>query len=358
MIMKTIKSYTIPAKPKLVVLTAMAIAVLFSLPRLAVLRHLQNNSVADPRIFEFLIRTVYAFIVAAAFLLLNLQQQRIKLGYLVYDPASVYQKLFYNIVLFFLLDISLLNLHLAISEPYLREKIFRFLFNMTLILEALLAVFIAHIYRLLFYNQQVKMANEHLMKVNAETRYEMLINQVNPHFLFNSFNTVNALIDTNKQDAIYFINNMSDVFRYMLESNKRNLVTLREEMQFMHAYAGMLKGRYGNKLILQFNIHPEAERMLLPPIAIQVLIENAVKHNVISARDPLRIDISLNGLSGLVVSNPVKEKKIAPYSTGIGLSNLNQRCRYLCNSEITVRRTAQEFSVTIPLIKPDEYTHH
>ncbi len=78
MIMKTIKQYTIPAKPKLVMLTAMAIAVLFSLPRLAVLRHLQNNA-ADPRIFEFLIRTLYAFVVAAAFLLLNLQQQRIKL---------------------------------------------------------------------------------------------------------------------------------------------------------------------------------------------------------------------------------------------------------------------------------------
>jgi two-component system LytT family sensor kinase len=356
--MKTIKPYIIPAKPKLVMLTAMAIAVLFSLPRLAVLRHLQNNATADLRIFEFLVRTVYAFVVAASFLLLNLQQQKVKLGYFVYDPASVYQKLCYNIVLFFLLDISFLNLHLSITEPYLREKLFRFLFNMTLILEAILAVFIAHIYRLLFYNQQIKMANEHLLKVNAETRYEMLINQVNPHFLFNSFNTVNALIDTNKQDAIHFINNMSDVFRYMLESNKRDLVTLREEMQFMHAYAGMLKGRYGNKLILHFNISPEAERMLLPPIAIQLLIENAVKHNVISARAPLIIDIFQDGPSGLTVTNPVKEKIIAPYSTGIGLSNLNQRCSYLCNSEITVRRTAREFSVTIPLITPDEYTHH
>lgn len=356
--LKTVKSYRIPAKPKLVVLTAMAIAVLFSLPRLAVLRHLQNNAAADPRVFEFLIRTVYAFVVAVAFLLLNLQQKRIKLGFIVYDPASVYQKLCYNIVLLILLDISLLNLHLSIAEPWLRQKVFRFLFNMTLILEAMLAVFIAHIYQLLFYNQQVKLANEHLLKVNAETRYEMLINQVNPHFLFNSFNTVNALIETDKQEAVHFINNMSDVFRYMLESSKRDLVTLREEMQFMHAYAGMLKGRYGNKLILQFNISPEAERMLLPPIAIQLLIENAVKHNVISARDPLIIDISLNGLAGLTVINRVKEKKIAPYSTGIGLSNLNQRCSYLCNAEITVRRTAQEFSVTIPLIKPDEYTHH
>lgn len=356
--LKTIRSYTIPAKPKLVALTAMAIAVLFTLPRLAVLRHLQNGLFVDCRILDFLMRAVYTFLTAAGFLLLNLQRKKISLGFFTYDPASIYQKIGYNIVLFFLLNFCFLNLHLSFFEPYLREKVFRFLFNMTFILEALLAIFIAHIYRLLFYNQQVKIANEHLLKVNAETRYEMLINQVNPHFLFNSFNTVNALIHTNRQEAVHFINNMSDVFRYMLESSKRNLVTLREEMQFMSAYAGMLKGRYGDKLILHFNIQEEAERMLLPPIAIQILIENAVKHNVISARDPLRIDITLESQSGLTVTNPVKEKKIAPYSTGIGLSNLNQRCSYLCNREITVRRTAHEFSVTIPLITPDEYTDH
>lgn len=356
--LKTFKSYTIPAKPKLVALTALAIAVLFTLPRLAVLRHLQSGILIDLRLFDFLMRAVYTFLVAATFLLLNLQHQKISLGFLAYDPASIYQKIGYNIVLFFLLNFLFLQLHLSLFDPYLHEKVFRFLFNMTFILEAMLAIFIAHIYRLLFYNHQVRIANEHLLKVNAETRYEMLINQVNPHFLFNSFNTVNALIHTNQQEAVHFINNMSDVFRYMLESGKHNLVTLREEMQFMNAYAGMLKGRYGDKLILHFNIPQEAERMMLPPIAIQILVENAVKHNVIAARTPLRIGISLEGRSGLTVTNPIKEKKIAPYSTGIGLSNLNQRCSYLCNREIIVRRTAHEFSVTIPLITPDEYTDH
>lgn len=356
--MNTINSYHIPAKPKLVALTAMAMAVLFTLPRLALLRYLQYSPHVDLRIYDFLMRAVYTFLVTVVFLLLNLQRQKITLGPVAYDPSSIYQKIVCNILLFIILDVTLLRLHLSLFEPYLREKLFRFLFNMTFILEVMLTVFIAHIYRLLFYNQQARIANEHLLKVNAETRYEMLINQVNPHFLFNSFNTVNALIHTNKQEAIHFINNMSDVFRYVLESSKRNLVTLREEMQFMGAYTEMLKGRYGHKLIVQFDINREAECMLLPPIALQILVENAVKHNVIAAREPLKISISLDGLSGLTVANPVREKKIVAYSTGIGLSNLNQRCSYLCGREITVRKTAHEFSVTIPLITPDAYTDH
>lgn len=336
----------------------MVIAVLFALPRLAVLRHLQNAPHIDFRIYEFLVRVIFSFLVAAAFLLLNLQQKKISLGFFNYNPASITQKVIGNLLLLVILEITLLNLYLSFFEPYLQGKIFRFLFNMTLILEAMLSVLIAHIYRLLFYNQQVRLTNEHLLKVNAETRYEVLINQVNPHFLFNSFNTVNALIHTNQQEAIRFINNMSDVFRYVLESSKQNLVTLREEMQFMNAYTEMLKGRYGNKLTVQFNTSQEAERLLLPPVAIQVLVENAVKHNVISAREPLRIDIFLDGQAGLTVANPIRGKKIAPYSTGIGLSNLNQRCSYLCGREITVRRSANEFSVTIPLITPNEYIDH
>lgn len=356
--MKAIKPYQIPAKPKLVALTAIAMAILFTLPRLAVHLYLKNSPQTDFRVYDFIMRAVYTFVVTIAFLLLNLQRKKISVGFISYDPASVYQKIGYNLLLFIVLDVTLLRLHLALFEPYLREKLFRFLFNMTLILEVMLAVSIAHIYHLLFYNQQVRIANEHLLKVNAETRYEVLINQVNPHFLFNSFNTVNALIHTNQQEAIHFINNMSDVFRYVLESSKRNLVTLREEMQFMDAYIAMLKGRYGHKLIVQFDISREAERMLLPPVAIQLLIENAVKHNVISAREPLRINITLNGLSELTVINPVKEKKAGPYSTGIGLYNLNQRCSYLCGREITIRKTAHEFSVTIPLITPDEYSDH
>lgn len=357
--MKTLKSYHIPAKPKLVALTAMAIAVLFTLPRLAVLRHLQNSPYIDMKLLDSLLRAVYTFLGAIAFLLLNLQQKKVSLWFITYNPASIFQKVAYNLLLLIMLDIVLLNLHLYLFGPYLlREKIFRFLFNMTLILEAMLSVLIAHIYRLLFYNQQARLTNEHLLKINAETRYEVLINQVNPHFLFNSFNTVNALIHTNQQEAIHFINNMSDVFRYVLESSKRNLVTLREEVQFMNAYTQMLKGRYGNKLTIQFNTSREAECLLLPPVAIQVLVENAVKHNVISTSKPLKIDIFIDGQAGLTVTNPIREKQVAPYSTGIGLSNLNQRCSYLCGREITVRKSAHEFSVTIPLITPDEYTDH
>lgn len=352
------KAPYIPATTRLIWFTAAAMAILFALPRLAVLFHLQQWPRMAPGLADFGMRTLYTFLLATIFLWINLRPAPPAGRFVWHNPRRLYQKILYQVVLFLLLDIVFLRLHLSLFDPFLQEKIFRFLFNMTHILVAMLAIFLASIYRLLFRNQQMKLVNEQLRKANAESRYEVLMNQVNPHFLFNSFNTVNALIHTDQQEAIHYVNNMSDVFRYVLESSRRDLVTLQEELQFLEAYTGMLQGRYGSKLQVALDIRTEALPLLLPPMALQILVENAVKHNVISARTPLRIDIYLSDARELAVVNLLREKKQRPASTGIGLANLNQRCQYLSGRSLRIRRTEVEFFVTLPLIAHGTRVNH
>ncbi|MRG45807.1 hypothetical protein GFS24_11825 [Chitinophaga sp. SYP-B3965] len=320
-------------KIQLILLSSLAITILFSIPRLALLRFPQYE------LPDLIARAVYSFLFALLFFAINLERRKIRLGVLF----------LLNVVLFFIADFLLLRLHLYLFEPALKERLFRFLFNVTFILEFLLIILVSYIYRLVFYNQQIRMANQVLLKTNAETKYEVLKNQVNPHFLFNSFNTINSLILRDKEEAMNFVNNMSDVFRYVLES--REMVTLEQELCMMVAYTAMLKGRHGEKIMVEIDIDDTKLQHKLPPMALQILVENAVKHNVVSARQPLRIRVSVSEQETLIVANDLQEKKVRERSTGLGLSNLNQRSKYLSNRDITIRRTDDQFIVAVPLIQ-------
>lgn len=196
----------------------------------------------------------------------------------------------------------------------------------------------------------MRLSNASLLKTNAETRFEVLKNQVNPHFLFNSLNTINSLIVTDQQAAVNYVNNMSDVYRYVLKSHELNVISLKEELCFIAAYTHMLKGRYGNKMFIDCVIQPVHLQYQLPPMALQVLVENAVKHNIASHNKPLHIRIYTNDKAMLVVENNLQKRNDPAPSTGVGLQNLNQRCKYLSNNELIIHRTQTHFSVTIPLM--------
>jgi sensor histidine kinase YesM len=330
-------------KIQLILLSSLAITILFSIPRLVLLRLPQYE------LPELMARTTYSLLFALLFFTINLDRRVLRLGALKMDTNRFLPLLFLNAALFFITIFLLMRLHLYLFEPALKERLFRFLFNVTFVLEFLLIILVSYIYRLVFYNQQIKMANEVLLKTNAETRYEVLKNQVNPHFLFNSFNTINSLILRDKDAAMNFVNNMSDVFRYVLES--RETVTLEEELGMLAAYTAMLNGRHGDKITVSMDIDNAMLPYKLPPMALQILVENAVKHNVISARHPLCIRIFSRGNGELVVSNDLHEKKVRERSTGLGLSNLNQRSKYLSNRDIVIQRLDNRFVVAIPLIQ-------
>ncbi len=198
-------------------------------------------------------------------------------------------------------------------------------------------------------SRQVLVENEQLHSENLVNQYEALKNQLNPHMLFNSLNTLGSLMREAPDKAQDYLQELSRVLRYTLRGNESMSVTLREEMAFVDAYNFLLKMRYEDNLKFDIQINAETEALQLPPMSVQLLIENAVKHNEISNRHPLVIEIRATG-NQLTVSNPIRRKKTASGGLQIGLPNLAKRYNLLFKKEIVVREKEQTFIVTIPLI--------
>lgn len=202
-------------------------------------------------------------------------------------------------------------------------------------------------------HQQTLIENEHLQSENLRIQHETLVQQISPHFLFNSLNTLDALIGTDDQRAHHYLQQLANSFRYTMQHNK--VVTLRDEMEFAHAYIYMMQIRYGQALRIQENIDPTLLDSLVAPISIQMLIENAIKHNIVSSRHPLTITIATHTPAApgqphtVAVANHRQPKADHDTSSGIGLPNLSHRYRLLFDSDITVTETPETFTVQIPL---------
>ena len=214
------------------------------------------------------------------------------------------------------------------------------------------AILYGWIYRLGTQRQAMAVENERLKNENLITRYHMLVGQVNPHFFFNSLNSL-AMLVREKQDekALTYIDQLSYTFRYILQNGQSTLVTLDEEIRFAEAYAYLFKIRYADKLFFDIHIEERYRQWLLPSLSLQPLIGNAVKHNAITRSHPLHV--SLRTEEGtLVVSNPVVPKLSPEPGTGIGLENLRKRWELITGHSIEVSRTEERFTVRLPLQKP------
>ena len=191
---------------------------------------------------------------------------------------------------------------------------------------------------------------ERFKKENLETQFEMLRMQVNPHFLFNSLNTLSGLIYENQDTASNYVREMAAVYRYMLEKRKSEIVNLREELDFTRSYIYMLSLRFEDKITFDLNIDSRFEEKVVPPLTLQILIENAVKHNVVSAKKPLKIEIYTQVDNVLVVKNNRQVKVQNSYSAGIGLENIRSRLAILSDRALIVEQTDEEFTVKLPLL--------
>jgi sensor histidine kinase YesM len=351
-----IKPSAIPSPNTLVLLTSLAITVFISIPRLAVRWQLGTmNPAMEMNWLDFSMRALYIFLVSVLFFAINLQTRRVSIGFVRIDLNKFYQRLLISILLFVVVDFILIRMHLLFFRPVATLQMFKFLFNINMAIAVTMTILFVQIFRLIFNNYQISQSNAQLLKANAETKYEVLKNQINPHFLFNSLNTINSLIVADQQTAVQFVNNMSDVFRYVLKSRDVDVVTVEEELHFIEAYINMLKGRHGNKLQVTTAVQPAHLYYRLPPMALQILVENAVKHNVVSNSKPLHIHIFSHDDDQLTVTNNWQKRKITETSTGLGLHNLNQRCKYLSNRDLVIQQTATHFSVTIPLMPVKRY---
>lgn len=191
--------------------------------------------------------------------------------------------------------------------------------------------------------------NERLNAENIEIQYDSLVKQIDPHFLFNSLNTLDGLIGVYDEKAHCYLNQLASSYRYITQTKKS--VTLSEELNFANAYIYMMKIRYGDCLSVEINIDDECLDWLVVPISLQLLIENAVKHNVVSDRHPLLISIESTDHATLRISNPLHPKDGDTESEGVGLSNLDQRCQLVFHESIAIQRTDTHFIVEIPLSK-------
>lgn len=190
--------------------------------------------------------------------------------------------------------------------------------------------------------REEKMAQEKLL-----FQYETLKSQVNPHFLFNSLNTLSSLVHSNPSLLEEFIRKLSNIYRYILENQEKDLVPLTDEVQFVHEYFALQKIRDEEKIELKVEL-TEIENLLIPPVSLQLLIENALKHNAATRKNSLFITIHNEGLDKLVVRNNLQPKSQLSSSSKTGLKNLNERYRLILKREIEILQTETEFVVKIP----------
>ncbi|MDR0907293.1 MAG: histidine kinase [Rikenellaceae bacterium] len=214
----------------------------------------------------------------------------------------------------------------------------------------LFALLYARTYQLIYQKEDIMLENELLKNENLKARYNTLINQINPHFLFNSLSSLSALVREGKNgDAVSYIDRLSDTFRYTIQNEPHTTTTLREELEFAAAYKYLLEVRYDEKLFVDIDVEQDKMEWLLPTFSIQPLIENAVKHNAITRARPLRISIRTEG-DYLVVSNAINPKLAPEEGTGIGLGNLANRWQLLTGKAIEITNDGTTFTVRLPFI--------
>ncbi len=194
-----------------------------------------------------------------------------------------------------------------------------------------------------------------LQKENLQSQFEVLKQQVNPHFLFNSLNVLTSLIKADPDLAETFTEKLSKVYRYVLENKEKDLVSLSTEMDFLNAYLFLINIRFSGKIILEIDIDSKYAEYRVLPIAVQMLIENAIKHNTYSKTNPLLINIYTDENGNLIVCNNLKARETIMASTGVGLENITRRYALITDHTPVFAKTETHFIARLPLLKADKH---
>lgn len=189
-----------------------------------------------------------------------------------------------------------------------------------------------------------------LEQMQLQQEFDGLKQKVNPHFLFNCFNTLSSLITEDKDKAECFLDEMSKVYRYLLRNNEDGMSTLENEMKFIQSYFQLMKTRYGDALNLQMEVDKQYNQYLLPSLSLQMLVENAVKHNSLSRAKPLNIEIFTTAGNKLVVNNNLQRKNINGQSNKVGLQNIRSKYELLRSNGFQVIEEGNNYTVVLPLI--------
>ena len=256
-----------------------------------------------------------------------------------------------NIVYSGLLSTLLLNIwRMFARETYPRGGP---LVNTSLII-IIAACFITNIYEILFLNKEMEHSQSRVEQLNiakAQAELEALKNQIDPHFIFNSLNTLSFLITRDPQNARLYNDTLARVYRYILSNKEKDMVLLREEIEFISNYFYLLKIRFGDAISMIIEITDlSSEDFLIPPISMQALVENAIKHNEFNDKTPLIISVSISS-NYVIIKNIINPKNYPSPTSKIGLGNLDHRYKLITKRNIIIENNFKSFAVKLPIIK-------
>ena len=217
----------------------------------------------------------------------------------------------------------------------------------------LITLVISLFFHAVYFYQQLqknKIKEQKVIAGTASAKFDALKNQLDPHFLFNSLNVLTSLIEEDPHQAQKFTTSLSKVYRYVLEQKNKDLVSVDEELQFAKTYIRLLKMRFEDSIVFEVPESASDPEAKIIPLSLQLLLENAVKHNIVSPNKPLHIKVKeVNNM--LVVSNNLQEKQVVKKSSGVGLRNIHQRYNMLTDRKVKINKTASDFSIELPMLK-------
>jgi two-component system, LytTR family, sensor kinase len=238
------------------------------------------------------------------------------------------------------LDALRLDTHAPISLAYAK-----------LLLASLIILSIQATLASLAEKEDILLANAELQNENLRARFEVLKQQINPHFLFNALSTLRIMVREKDDRAEPFILKLSDLYRQLLGKNTAQTVTFDEELEFLQSYIFMLQARFESLLYVRIDTWPDIGLRKIPAFSLQLLVENCIKHNIVSSARPLYITIFQQQADCIMIENNLQTKPAAEESSGIGLENLRKRYELLhVQNGVTIHRTETKFSVTLKLL--------
>ena len=326
---------------------SLLISILVSLPKTIYIYNMISSGEIDfsiERIMDFVVRLLFFFLFSWLILQLNANWAYIASKF-TFSPRIIMLLLANIVVLMSGLGLMEYLHPVLVGAPISKEEK-GFLFFICVIVLIVL-FFIARILRLQIIQHENMIENERLKQQNLQNELTALKNQIDPHFLFNSLNTLTSLVRDNEK-ACQFVKKLSFMYRYILQSSDKDLVTVKDELKFLESYTHLISTRYRDRFKITIDIETKYLTDEIPPLALQLLVENAVKHNEISETNPLKVIIYVKENS-IFVENQIRPRTTLAEGTKNGLLNLKKRYFLVSKKEIIVRRENNTFSVQLPL---------
>ena len=334
-------------KYRIILSLSLALAIFYSLPWIALSEQLRFAGVLDNIVGA---RVAYLFLSVFVTGILFFQYNLFWKDRL-HGVKNVTNRRLFNFLINILLVVFVSLILMIISSQFFDIPVGRgyfifYLFRNTGI--AFIVMLVTYVLELVDQSRQDKIKLLTFQSQNAEAELVALRSQIDPHFLFNSLTTLSGLIRSNGKEALEFVDHLTDTFRYILEKRTQKLVTVKDELHFLNAYNFMMTKRFADGYHVDLKIGESLYHRNIPQFALQIALENAIKHNVVSAKSPLLIEI-FNNENALVIRNNIQQKKAQP-GFGLGLENLAKRYFLISNQNIEIKKTDHYFEIYLPLL--------